>query len=243
MPPDEPDFRLDGYEAVNDNVDERFWHHIEASSTDFAVLAAHHTPDDQHSYYVLHDQSATWGIPGEPQLVALHLTRDTTARTFAFDSARLPLAAMAQSWLIARGCPKEAIALRSDRGTPAADKATMALEDRLLSDGEHFSLVASYTSDDDPDRVQITVLLAAIDESVPVRFRVLLENVDTRAWTHTLREGGFTTHQEAVSWLEAHWSGEGVPLPAVPPTTGRTTPSAMPGLPAPPSPRPPGPTR
>ncbi|MEI5100931.1 hypothetical protein RB200_23325 [Streptomyces sp. PmtG] len=148
---------------------------------------------------------------------------------------------MAQSWLIARGCPKEAIALRSGVGFVAADEATTALEDRLLSDGDHFALVTSYTSDD-PDRMQITVLLAAIDESAPVRFRVLVEDVDTTAWTHTLREGGFTTYQQAITWWEAHWSGEDVPLPAVPPSTGRTTPPVKPGLPTPSRPRT-GPTR
>ncbi|MEV0445817.1 hypothetical protein AB0I84_12420 [Streptomyces spectabilis] len=238
---DNTDFRLDGYEAVTDEVDVRFWHSIEISAPDFSVLAAHHTLDHQHSYYVLHDRSATWGHPGEPQLIGLHLTRDTTARTFSFDHSRLPLAAMAQSWLIARGCPKEAITLPSDIGPVAADEATTALEDRLLSDGDHFALVTSYTSDT-PDCMQVTVLLAAIDESVPVRFRVLLEDVDTTSWTRTLREGGFTTFQEAVTWWKAHWTGERAPLPAAPPSTGRTTPPAKPGFPAPFTPRT-GPTR
>ncbi|MEI5100930.1 hypothetical protein RB200_23320 [Streptomyces sp. PmtG] len=82
MPLDEPDFHLDGYEAVTAVVAERFWRDIEMSFTNFTVLAAHHTPDHQHSYYILYDQSVTWGHPGEPQLRALHLTRDTTAHTF-----------------------------------------------------------------------------------------------------------------------------------------------------------------
>lgn len=239
--PSTPDFRLDGYDAVNDRVAEQFWQHIDIESTELTVLAEHHTDDQRHSYYVMHNRAVTWGIPGEPQLVALHLQRDVEARTFRFQHERLPLPAIAQSWLIARGCPKEAIGLRPDMGTDAADEATKALEDRLTTDGDHFALVTSYTSDD-PDRMQITVLLAAIDEKAPLRFRVLLEEVDTEHWTHTLREGGFQTYEQATAWWHAHWSGEDVPLPTAPLATRHRAPSAMPGIPAAPAPRT-GPTR
>ncbi|WP_043267109.1 hypothetical protein [Streptomyces sp. CT34] len=241
MPPSPPDFSLDGFEAVNDLVAARFWQHIDIDSTELTALAEHHTDDQRHSYYVLHNGAVTWGIPGEPQLVALHLQRDVDARTFRFQHEELPLPAMAQSWLIARGCPKESIGLREGMGTSPADEATKALEDRLTSDGDYFALVTSYT-DDSPDRRQITVLLAAIDEEAPFRFRVLLEKVDADTWTHTLREGGFTTFQEAINWWEAHWSGEGVPLPTAPPATRHIAPSALPGVPMPPAPRS-GPTR
>ncbi|MFE0134036.1 hypothetical protein ACFWY6_21100 [Streptomyces sp. NPDC059037] len=239
--PSSPDFRLDGYDAVNDRVAEQFWQHIDIEATDLTVLAEHHTDDQRHSYYVLHNGAVTWGIPGEPQLVALHLQRDVQARTFRFQYDQLPLVPMAQSWLIARGCPKGAIRLRPDMGTDAADEATTALEDRLTSDGDHFEIVTSYTSDD-PDRMQITVLLAAIDDKAPLRFRVLLEEVDTEHWTHTLREGGFSTYEQATAWWQAHWSGDDVPLPTAQTATRHSAPSARPGLPAAPAPRT-GPTR
>ncbi|MFD9484671.1 hypothetical protein ACFWBX_11825 [Streptomyces sp. NPDC059991] len=240
--PSSPDFRLDGYEAVNDRVAEQFWQHIDIEANELTVLAEHHTDDQRHSYYVLHNGAVTWGIPGEPQLVALHLQRDVQARTFRFQHEQLPLVPMALSWLIARGCPKDAIALRPDMGTDAADEATKALEDRLTLDGDHFAVVTSYTSDDDLERVQITVLLAAIDENAPLRFRVLLEEVDTEHWTHTLREGGFSTYEQATDWWQAHWSGEDVLLPTAQIATRRGAPSAMPDLPTAPAPCT-GPTR
>ncbi|MGP9017617.1 hypothetical protein ACT1U9_04300 [Streptomyces sp. BR1] len=240
--PSSPDFRLDGFDAVNDRVAEQFWQHIDIEAADLTVLAEHHTDDQRHSYYVMHNDSVTWGIPGEPQLVALYLQRDVKARTFRFQHVELALVPMAQSWLIARGCPKDAIALPPDIGTDAADEVTKALEDRLTSDGDHFAIVTSYTSDDDPDRVQIAVLLAAIDESASLRFRVLLQEVDMEHWTHTLREGGFSTYEQATTWWQAHWSGDDVPLPSAQTATRRSAPSMMPGLPAAPAPRT-GPTR
>lgn len=114
MAPAEMDFRLDGYEPANDHVEKHFWQHIEINQDMLTALAEHHTDDGQHSYYVLHDGSVTWGIPGEPQLVALHLHRDTQERNFRFQHDVLPLPSMAQSWLIARGCPR----------TPSASRRT-----------------------------------------------------------------------------------------------------------------------
>jgi hypothetical protein len=216
MPEDEPDFRLDGYEAVNDRVDEAFWQHIGSEQDMFTVLVEHHTDRDQHSYFVLHNGAVTWGIPGEAQIVALHLRRDTAARTFRFQHQTLPLPAMAKSWLIARGCPKDAIRLPAGTGTSPADEATRALEERLMTDGDHFALLASYT-DDTTDRPETTVMLRALDERAVLPFRVLLEEVDTDNGTHILREGGFHTFADATVWWEDHWCGEDVPLPAAAP--------------------------
>ncbi|MFJ9213997.1 hypothetical protein [Streptomyces sp. NPDC102264] len=145
----------------------------------------HDSADDRHSYYVLHDRSGTGGHPGEPQIMALHVQRDPDTHTFSFDRAMLPLAAMAQSWLIARGCPQDSIRLPGNIGTTPADETTRALEERQMTDGDHFAALAGYT-DDTSKTPQITVLLRAIDERSPKPFRVLLEELDTKDWTHTL---------------------------------------------------------
>lgn len=231
-----PDFRLGGYAAVNDRVAEQFWQQITINDNSLSVLAEHHTGDDQHSYYVLHDRSATWGFPGDPQIVALHLKRDAATRTFRFDRAELPLPAMAQSWLIARGCPEEAILVPEGLGTTPADDATRALEERLRRDGDHFALLRSYTHDV-TQPIQTTVLLRALDERAPVPFRVLLEEADTGNWTHTLREGGFATYEAATTWWAAHWSGDDIPLPTVPPPARQVTPPVAAPRAVPPTPQ------
>ncbi|MEV5878041.1 hypothetical protein AB0L75_28210 [Streptomyces sp. NPDC052101] len=234
MPDYEPDFRLDGYRPVNDRLAEQFRQHITIEQDMLTVLAEHHSQDGEHSFYVLHNRAVTWGIPGEPQLVALHLKRDVQARTFGFDHAMLPLASMAQSWLIARGCPEEKILLSESMGTAPADQATRALERRLRSDGDHFAVLTSYTHDSEP--MEITVLLRALDEKAELPFRVLLEQVDTGTWTHTLREGGFATFDAATRWWEAHWRGEDIPLPTATPALRHSAaaPAAAPARPAPP---------
>ncbi|MFB7270749.1 hypothetical protein [Streptomyces sp. NPDC056244] len=228
----EPDLRLDGYSAVNDRVRDHFWQAVEVQQDMLTPLAVHHTADNHHSFYLLHDRSATWSIPGVPQLVALHLQRDPDTRTFRFDRAELPLPAMAQSWLIARGCPPDGIRLLPGTGTAPADDATRALEERLMSDGDHFAFLTSYT-DDLSDTPQTTVLLRAIDERSPQPFRVLLEEVDTDAGTHTLRQGAFATFEAATAWWEQRWSGEDIPLPTAPAATRHTAARATPASPVP----------
>ncbi|MFC7217600.1 hypothetical protein ACFQLX_05335 [Streptomyces polyrhachis] len=122
-------------------------------------------------------------------------------------------------------------------GTSPANEATRALEKRLRSDSDHFAYGISYTEDSGP--IQTTVMLRALDEKAALPFRVLLEEVDTTAWTHTLREGGFPTFEAATQWWEAHWDRDKPQLPTASPATRAT---AVPGLPARPAP-PRGPSR
>ncbi|MFI5982098.1 hypothetical protein ACIBEA_14585 [Streptomyces sp. NPDC051555] len=197
---DSPDFRLGGYEAASDEVEEHFYGRIEADEDMLTTLAEHHSADARHSFHVLHDGTATWGIPGEPQIIALHIARDPGERTFTFEHAMLPLSAMAQSWLVSRGCPREGIRLPPGMGTAPANEATTALQERLVGDGHRFALIDSYTNDGSK-RPQITVLLRALDDKDAHPFRVLVEEADLTQFTHTLREAGFPTYDAAESYF------------------------------------------
>lgn len=231
-----PDFRLDGYHAATPTVEEAFWQHIGAEESELRVLAEHHTPDTRDSFFVFHNGAVTWGIPGEPQLVALHLQRDPASRTFGFEHAVLPLVAMAQSWLIARGCPRKAIALRTDIGTDPADQATVALHQRLIGDGNTYALLTSYT-DDTTSTPQTAVMLRSLDPGEQQPFRILLETADLDTWQHTLREGAFPTHQAANEWWDTWTAGEPAPLPRLnTEPRGYTTPPGVPASPTRPAP-------
>ncbi|MEW2550356.1 hypothetical protein AB0957_01215 [Streptomyces zhihengii] len=232
------DLDLDDFDA-DDEVLLAFDRKVGVGRDMLMPLAEHHSADGVHSYYVLFDGSVTWGIPGIPQLMAMHLRRDRDEKTFTFEGKRLPLPSMAQSWLIHRGCPPESIALDPELGPPAADEATRALERRLASDGDHYAMGYSYTRDD-PDDMFTVVALRALDERAPSPFRVLVEEVDTDAWTQTLREGGFATLEEALQWCDDRLTGEAGPLPPVRPAASFTLPAALPKAPAP---RPPGRSR
>ncbi|WP_374777040.1 hypothetical protein OG756_34040 [Streptomyces sp. NBC_01310] len=222
-----PDFRLDGFEPVNDAVEEAFWDHIDSDRDSMTTLASHHSPDGRQSFFVIHNGAVTWGVPGQPQLVALRLERDIAAKAYRFEHAELPLPAMAQSWLIKRGCPAEAIVMPPGMGTKPADTATVALHQRLMGDGDHFALLHSYTDDTSP-KPATTVLLRALDERVEKPFRVLLEQADLDTFTHTLREGAFETVEAAVGWMDDRSS----PLPSAVPSTSRASgPAALPVAP------------
>ncbi|MEE1765314.1 hypothetical protein [Streptomyces sp. SP18BB07] len=232
------EFDLDDFAADEERYLD-FYRKVAVREDMLVPLAEHHTPGAAHSYYILFDRTATWGHPGMAQVLAVHLQRDREKRTFTFDHARLPLPAMAQSWLIHGGCPHDAIGLNPELGPPPADEATRALERRLAGDGDHYAMGYSYTSDD-PDDMVTVVALRALDERAPSPFRVLVEEVDTDSWTHTLREGGFTTVDEALQWCDDRLTGEAGPLPPVRPATAAVRPA---GAAHPPTPRPPGRSR
>lgn len=245
LPPTEPapareslpavDFAPDEFDT-DEEVRLDFFRQVDVRSDTLVPLAEHHSVSGVHSYYVLFDRTTTYGHPGMPQYVALHVQRDRAKRTFDFERTLLPLPAMAQSWLIHRGCPADAISLNPDLGPPPADEATRALERRLAGDGDHYAMGYSYTRDDPDDMVTI-VALRALDERAPSPFRVVIEEVDTDAWTRTLREGGFATVGEALKWCDDRLTGEAGPLPPVRQTAAPTRPTALAKAPAQ---RPPG---
>ncbi|MFF6999893.1 hypothetical protein ACFY93_33870 [Streptomyces sp. NPDC008313] len=230
------DFDLDDLDADEERYLD-FYRKVGVHEDMLVPLAEHH--DGPHSYYVLFDRTATWGHPGLPQVLAVHLQRDHEKRTFSFEKAPLPLPAMAQSWLIHRGCPHDAIGLDPELGPPPADEATRALERCLADDGDHYAMGYSYTSDD-PDDMVVVVALRALDERAPSPFRVVVEEVDTDTWTHTLREGGFDTVGEALQWCDDRLTGEAGPLPPVRPAAAA---SRLAGVAKAPAPRPPGRSR
>lgn len=225
------DFGLDDFEADEDKYLD-FFRQVAIREDMLVPLAEHHTPDGAHSYYVLFDRTATYGRPGMPQLVAVHLKRDREKETFDFEKALLPLPAMAQSWLIHRGCPPDAIGLNPELGPPPADEATRALERRLAGDGDHYAMGYSYTCDDRDDMVTV-VALRAMDERAPSPYRVVVEEVDADAWTHSLREGGFDTRDAALQWCHDRLAGEAGPLPPVRPAAVAGRPAGVPKAPAP----------
>ncbi|MEU6231406.1 hypothetical protein [Streptomyces sp. NPDC047042] len=233
----EVDFNVDRLDADEQTLLD-FYLQIQLREDMLAPLAEHHTTGGAHSFYVLFDRTAIWA-PGVPQYVAVHLRRHHEKRTFDFEHAELPLPSLAQSWLIHRGCPADAIGLNPQLGPPPADEATRALEQRLAGDGDHYALGYSYTRDD-PDDPVIVVALRALDGRANPAFRVVVDEVDTGAWTHTLREGGFATVEEALQWCEDRLTGMAGPLPPVRPATPATR-AVLP--PTASVPRPPGKSR
>ncbi|NEB88972.1 hypothetical protein G3I43_33130 [Streptomyces anulatus] len=223
MTQDEFDFHVDDLDADAEKYRD-FVLHVAANQDSFVPLAEHHTPDGAHSYYVLFDRSATYGHPGDPHYLAVHLRRDRQRSTFDFEHAPLPLVPMAQSWLIHRGCPSEAIALTHEVGPRAADDATRALERRLMGDGNRFAMGYSYTRDD-PDDMVTLVVLRALDEQAPSPFRVLVEEVAADGDTYTLREGGFPRLVDAWQWCTERHSGTAAPLPPVRPAATAASPT------------------
>ncbi|MFD1660198.1 glycosyl hydrolase [Streptomyces caeni] len=197
--PDTPNYRLDGLSPADDAAAEAEgdiarWDDL------FGTLAEHHTPDGQHSFFVIHDGSATWGIPGAPQFIALHITRDLTARTFRIEQADQPTVPFAQLWLAGRGCPPDALQLPDDQYLEPVDALTTRVERQIRHSGTRYEIKDHYTRDSVP--YETWVMVRDSDPSaadLPVR--IFLEETDLDAFTYTLREGAFRDGTSANQWL------------------------------------------
>ncbi|MEW2403482.1 glycosyl hydrolase [Streptomyces sp. NPDC046862] len=196
---DTPNFRLGGLTPADESSAEAEGD-IGLRDDLFRTLAEHHTPDGKQSFLVIHDGSATWGLPGAPQFIALHITRDLATRTFRIEQADHPTVPFAQLWLASRGCPPDAIQLLEDQRLEPADALTVHIEGRIRHSGTRYEIKDHYTHDSVP--YETWVMVRDSDSSaadLPVR--IFLEETDLDAFTYTLREGAFRDGSSANQWL------------------------------------------
>lgn len=191
------DFGLDGFkpaDAQSQHHQEHIW------PGDLTVLVEHHTqPHGSHSFLVAHDSSMTWGVPGEPQLVAIAIRRDLNQKTFTYEAAHLPTMSLAQNWLIERSCPPDEITqVRHDLMKPA-DETSLQIEKKIRESGERYTFLDSFTSDYDPAETW-TLLRDGQADQAPIR--VFLETAHFANQTYTVREGAFADEETARRWLD-----------------------------------------
>lgn len=207
----ELDFGLNGFQPADIDsaqAEHGLW------AGDLRVLAEHHTaPDGSHSYVVAFDESATWGVPGAPQLVAVSLARDLDRRTFTLETACHASLPFAQNWLIERGCPPDQITTVDGDFMKAAEDLTLRVEQKIRDAGQRYEVLDTQTWDYDPCETWTMArdTLAAQD---PIR--VFLEEGNPEAFTYTVREGAFADEDTAQDWLDSRSS----PLPQPPEDRG-----------------------
>ncbi|MBZ6093609.1 glycosyl hydrolase [Streptomyces olivaceus] len=191
------DFGLDDLSPVDDDSEEA----MEALWTgDLTVLSQHHTtPNGSHSFVLAHDRSVTWGIPGEPQLVAIAVARDLRQSTFTFETSHHATASFAQNWLAERGCPLDRIALHGGDYIKPADDLTLQVEQQIQKSGTRYEVLDTYTSDDNPSE---TWTLVNDSQATQAPVRLFYEEWNHGAGTYTMREGAFPDVGVAQTWLD-----------------------------------------
>ncbi|MFJ5875318.1 glycosyl hydrolase [Streptomyces sp. NPDC093088] len=191
------DFDLDELAPADDasaEAVERFW------SGDLTALSHHHTtPNGSHSFVVAHDRSVTWGVPGEPQIMAIAVARDLSRFTFTLETSYHATVPFAQNWLVERGCPPAQIAQIAKGYLDPADDLTLQVEQQIRGSGTRYEVLDTYTSDSAPCE---TWTLTRDSQAGQVPVRVFLEEWDHDAGTYTVREGAFADVDAAHSWLE-----------------------------------------
>ncbi|MGW3183252.1 glycosyl hydrolase [Kitasatospora sp. NPDC001119] len=182
------------------------------------VLTAQHRADPstrlRTSYVIAFDRSAIYGVPGEPDIVAVHLQRDDTAGTIRAAMTTEALVPLAERWLISRGADPEQLAQTAMPIRPA-DPLTRQTEEFLRSSGDRFTVRSSYTDEGEPYEIWVIAQDTA-PSPVEAPVRVWHNRRQVGDDTYTLREGGFADLDAAYAWTR----DTSAPLPPV------TSPSA-----------------
>ncbi|MGW8557985.1 glycosyl hydrolase [Streptomyces tubercidicus] len=197
-------------DADSEYAEKGFW------PCDLTVMAEYHTTDGSHSYVVAHDRSVTWGVPGEPQVVAIKVTRDLSLSTFTLDTAYHAMVPFAQNWLIERGCPPERIAPVGDDFVKPADDLTVRIEQQVRGSGTRYQVLDSRTWDIGPYE---NWALTRDCNAGQAPIRLFLNEWGHGPGTYTMREGAFADEDAARCWLDDRSS----PLPQPPEYRGEVT--------------------
>ncbi|WP_051816690.1 hypothetical protein [Kitasatospora sp. NRRL B-11411] len=121
--------------------------------------------------------------------VAAHLHHGEDGKTFTLATETLPTFALAAAWLVQRGAETDSFLDRSGHPGAPADARSASAAARLLESGSRYRLV---------------------DHGAERPFLLHLETVDPDRG-YKLREGSFSSPQEAQQWLE----NRRTPLPPV----------------------------
>ncbi len=179
----------------------------------YTVLAEHHEVRGQHSYWIAHDPSAVWGPPGEPHLIAIFIHRRHDRGYFTCTFSTHALLALAQRWLIRRGCPESGTQPLDTVDHPApADEVTCRIEKTLRSPSGRLEVLDHYTREPRTAQEHFAVHVLAHAPGFPGPFRIFCELLRPD-FTYMLREGAFPDRKTADNWLELWHTDPATPLP------------------------------
>ncbi|MGW3073935.1 glycosyl hydrolase [Kitasatospora sp. NPDC001132] len=197
------DFDVDGLSPADDHSD-HLWRYTWES--DYDLLARHDI--GERSFFLTFDTAVTWDVERDlPNIATFDVQRDRARGTFAMDSFAHANVAFARKWLADRGCPPEAMELRTPFAP--ADELTTRIEDQIHRSGERYDLIEVKAADEDPTRAW-TMAMDRHAAELPVR--VFIEQSQPDQGTYTVREGAFPDYAAAEDWLDA----QSIPLPQPP---------------------------
>ncbi|MCM1967978.1 hypothetical protein [Streptomyces sp. G1] len=210
-----PDYRITGYVPGSDLIEDYF-EMVTASDNLLTTVAEHHSVDGRDSYLLLYDAAAIYDYPGAPAYVAMRITRDPERQVFDFTHSTHPLVPLAQSRLIEEGCPPDLIEVTNPHGPRPADALTSRLEGLLKANSKDRYRVLDHFTDNpgsfDFGTETWTLLHDRHPDSADAPYRLFLEEVTKDFRTYTVREGAFTSAEEADAWV----AERNTPLPKAP---------------------------
>nr|BEK67540.1 hypothetical protein KPHV_47670 [Kitasatospora purpeofusca] len=195
-----PDFNLPGWRPADAASAEAQVQFLAAEDAYELLTEVNHDHDGSSDDFLLFEDVAGYSA------VAAHLHYGEDGKTFTLATETLPTFAVAASWLVQRGAETDAFLDRSGHPGAPADARSATAAARLLESGSRYRLV-DYGAEPGETWAMLRDGSAAGAERP---FLLHLETVDPDRG-YKLREGSFSSPQEAQQWLESRRT----PLPPV----------------------------
>ncbi|MGV9266619.1 hypothetical protein ACWDRR_18395 [Kitasatospora sp. NPDC003701] len=200
-----PDFNLPGWRPADAASAEAQVELLAAEDAYELLTEVNHDHDGSSDDFLLFEDIAGHS-EGTLPAVAAHLHYGEDGTTFSLTTERLPTFALAAAWLAQRGAETDAFLDRSGHPGSPADARSASAATRLLESGSRYRLV-----DHGAEPGETWAMLRDGSAAGAERPYLLhLETVDPDRG-YKLREGSFSSPQEAQQWLETRRT----PLPPV----------------------------
>jgi hypothetical protein len=208
-----------------DAIQERDWEsEIELREADLGVVSE--CVSGSHTWVVLWHHFFEEAYPDQSHLLAVHVVRDDASRTFRYATCEIPILALAQQWLVGRGCPPGALK-RNRHYSAEADASSQSIETRLTRSPHRYALADHGTVYDPDPPGSWAIIRDKAPASSATQWQVLVESAGAEQGTYVLRERSFPTRKQAEHFVEqlptVQW-----PLAADPPRTVAVAPPLNP---------------
>ncbi|MGW2397100.1 hypothetical protein ACWCYY_11160 [Kitasatospora sp. NPDC001664] len=200
-----PDFNLPGWRPSDAASAEAQVQFLAAEDAYELLTEVTHDHDGTSDDFLLFEDVAGYSAGSLPA-VAAHLHYGEDGKTFSLATESLPTFALAAAWLVQRGAESDAFLDRAGHPGAPADARSAAAAARLLESGSRYRLVEHGAEPGE----SWAMLRDGSAAGAGGPFLLHLETVDPDRG-YTLREGSFSSPQEAQQWLE----NRRTPLPPV----------------------------
>jgi hypothetical protein len=184
----------------SDHASAAAFHRLSLGSTELHPVSSYSDGQGSVDGVIAFYSAATWGLPGERAMVALHIERYEQTQSFRLRCGMLPTEPLAAQWLATHGVPVGEL-VKNGRGQRHTDQLSARVEERIREDAaQRFRVVSDYTDDE-----EVWVVYEDRSPGDQPRYLAHLETIERDHpgdLDYRVLEARFASFDEAERWFD-----------------------------------------